>query len=226
MKPRPRTAICARAELAPRVSQYLTWAIAVLVSACSGTPTSLAIDAGASAGIGAAGDPTFLRHAAAAPGFSALDTSFVAVAGERQQFRVFRIGSASGSERFLDLDLDDESLVSYPAGHPRAGQNFVPGDTITITVTIDPNLLVVTLGPEGMLFDEEHPAKLEMSYRNADPDFDGDGTPDPGLEPSIGMFRQATDGAPWILLPAELDLLTDRVKFDEVTSFSRYALAF
>lgn len=170
--------------------------------------------------------PRFLRHDPTGPGLSTRDTSFVAVAGQRMAFRVFPDGTQSGSDRFLDLDLDDKSLAEYPPGHPRAGDRFSPGDTITISVHIDPVILSVELGPEGLRFDADHPARLELSYRFADPDLDGDGQADPALESAIGMYRQAIEGSPWIRLDAELDLLADRVKYDSLTSFSRYALAF
>lgn len=170
-------------------------------------------------------DPTLLQFDVGAPPIQHPDTSFVAIAGERMTFRVFFEGGR-GSERFLDLDLHDGSLYRYPAGYRSDGVLFfAPGDTITITVSIDSLTLSVELGPEGLQFSEDKPARLELGYLFADPDLDGQGGADPQLVPSIRMFRQATDGADWEPLDSENDLLDNRVKFDELVKFSRYALA-
>ncbi|MFQ5747270.1 MAG: hypothetical protein ACE5HF_08645 [Gemmatimonadota bacterium] len=175
----------------------------------------------------AAADPLFLRFDASAPPLTNSDTSFLAVAGQRMTFRILfdGPGGPNGSDRFLELGLHNETLLRYPPGHPLAGKLFVPGDTITITVSVDPVKLSAEFGPTGLQFNPKKPARLELGYRFADPDFDGDGIADPGLEPQIRMFRQGAPGESWTPLDSDLDILMDRVKFDDVLSFSRYALA-
>lgn len=174
----------------------------------------------------ASATPVFLRHDPLGPGFASLDTSFVAVGGQDHRIRMFPQGLSDGSDRFLEFELEKGSLSLYPAGHPLAGQTIGTGDTLTISIRIDPTRLQVEFSPSGLVFDPDEPASLDLSYRFADPDFDGDGSPDPQLVPLIGMYHQASPGGPWIRLDAEQDLLDKKIELDELHGFSRYALAF
>ena len=211
-------------DTGPRRSRALAWVLAALVFVTACEPHSGALLAPTTTAALAPSNPTLLRFDANAPAIESPDTSFVATAGERTSFRVFFEGG-KGSERFLDFELQGRSLYRYPPGHPRAGRRFVDGDTVTITVSINPETLSIQFGPKGLEFSEDKPARIEIGYLFADPDLDGDGTPDPQLLPSIRMFRHPTPGAPWQPLDSKNDLLDKRVKFDEVVKFSRYALA-
>lgn len=170
-----------------------------------------------------AGQLQLLRHDPSQPQPTTFDTSFVAEHDERIQFRLF-FDNGNGSDRLVDFDLHNETLYRYPPGHPMAGQLFEPGDTITIRVHVDPVTLAVTFTPAGLEFNPDEPARLELNYKFADPDFDEDGVPDPELEPDIEMWRQDSPGDPWFLLDTEQDLLRDRIRAD-IFSFSRYAAA-
>lgn len=171
---------------------------------------------------------TFLRQAADAPGLLTLDTSFVATRGEETEIEIFYAPEEGSDEergeRFLELELDDESLLRYPAGHPRAGATFVAGDTITIRIQVDPERLIATMEPSGLVFDEDEPAELELRYLHADDDFDEDGEPDPELEDEIDLWRQERPGDPWVRVGEIKDADRDGVRA-RLTSFSRYALA-
>ena len=184
---------------------------------------------------GCGGDPTgpkessellFLRQATEAPPLATSDTTVVATRGEGLDLRIFyqpEPGENSG-DQFLELKLDQESLLQYPPGHPRAGQLFAAGDTIEISVTIEPVDLIVTLEPSGIVFDPVHPAELELRYVNSDPDFDDDGVDDPELEGEIDLWRQESLGDPWERVGTLTDQSLDRVRATLLT-FSRYALA-
>ena len=168
----------------------------------------------------------FLRQAAGAPPLATSDTTVVATRGEGLDLRIFyqpEPGESSG-DQFLELKLDQESLLRYPPGHPRAGQLFAAGDTIEIRATIDPVDLIVTLEPTGIVFDPAHPAELELRYVNSDPDFDDDGVDDPELEGEIDLWRQENLGDPWERVGTVTDQSLDRVRATLLT-FSRYALA-
>lgn len=174
-------------------------------------------------------DLTFLRQAGTAPDLLTTDTSLVATRGEPFRLRIFYRAEPGSSEpegeRFLELEWDDDSLAEYPPGHPRAGQAFADGDTITVHVTVEPSLLITALEPSGIGFDPASPAELEIRYVNADDDYDQDGSPDPEDEGLIDLWRQEHPGDPWTRIGEVKDADQDRVRAT-LTSFSRYALAF
>ncbi|MFQ5679092.1 MAG: hypothetical protein ACE5HP_06505 [Gemmatimonadota bacterium] len=170
----------------------------------------------------------FLRQASTAPPLLTRDTSLIATRGEDFELEIFYAPEAgSGSEQgdlFLELEIDQDALLRYPEGHPRAGAGFLPGDTVTIRVSIDPDDLIATLEPSGLQFDPDRPAELEIRYSNADDDFDEDGDPDPEEETKIDLWRQERLGDPWVRIGEIKDRELDRVRA-RLTSFSRYALA-
>lgn len=172
---------------------------------------------------------TFLRPATLAQPLLTTDTSFVATRGEAIEIRIFYAPEpGSGDpvgERFLEFELDEESLLRYPpSGHPKAGQLFQDGDTITIRLRVETDTLLVELEPTGLQFDVVEPAELELRYGNADDDYDDDGDSDPELEENIDLWRQEKPGDPWFRIGEIKDADQDRVRA-RLTSFSRYALA-
>lgn len=171
---------------------------------------------------------TFLRQAGAAPRLLTTDTTLLATRGEDFRLRIYYEAPGGGGEegeRFLELEWDGDSLLRYPPGHPKAGQAFAAGDTISIHVSIDPALLIATLEPSGIVFDPVDPAELELRYVNADGDFDDDGVDDPDDESRIDLWRQERPEDPWTRIGQIKDADQDRVRAS-LTSFSRYALAF
>jgi hypothetical protein len=172
---------------------------------------------------------TFLRPAALTQPLLTTDTSFVATRGQQVEIRLFyepEPGSTDPvGERFLEFELDEESLLRYPpSGHPKAGQLFQDGDTITISIHVETDTLLVELEPTGLEFDVAEPAELELRYGNADEDFDDDGDADPELESEIDLWRQERIGDPWFRIGEIKDADADRIRA-RLTSFSRYALA-
>ncbi|MDH3734637.1 MAG: hypothetical protein OEU54_14000 [Gemmatimonadota bacterium] len=169
---------------------------------------------------------SFLRQDGIAPPLLTTDTTFVATRGQDLEVELFYAAPGGGrGEEFLEFELDDESLLTYPAGHPRAGQSFVDGDTISIRISIDPALLIATMEPAGLLFNPQEPAELEMRYLNADEDYDDDGEDDPPeSEDRIDLWRQEMPSDPWERVGDIKDADLDRIRAF-LTSFSRYALA-
>ena len=160
-----------------------------------------------------------LVPAAGAPALVTSDTSFIATKGVRSEVRL----SYENGDQFLELDIQDGSLLRYPINHPKAGALFADGDTVTISIAIDPATLSATLLPSGLQFDPLNPAELELRYLNADPDLDGDGDEDPELEDDIDLWRQENPGDLWERVGTLQDFSLDRVRA-ELTQFSRYAL--
>ena len=161
----------------------------------------------------------FLVPAAGAPALVTSDTSFIATKGVRAEVRL----PYENGDQFLELDIEDGSLLRYPTSHPKAGALFADGDTVTISISIDPATLSATLLPSGLQFDPLNPAELELRYKNADPDLDGDGDEDPELEGDIDLWRQENPGDQWERVGTLHDFSLDRVRA-ELTEFSRYAL--
>lgn len=169
---------------------------------------------------------TFLRQAIEAPELVTYDTTVVATAGEQLDLEIRYApppGEDSG-EKFLELKLEDASLLRYPPDHPLLPSAlFQPGDTVWIRVTIDPQLLIATLEPSGLQFSPVDPAELEIRYVEADDDYDDDGEADPELEDDIDLWRQEDPGDDWQRVGDLKDLELDRVRA-LLEGFSRYGL--
>jgi hypothetical protein len=174
------------------------------------------------------GELTFLRRAPNAPPLLTTDTSFVATRGEDVRVELFYApdpGSGeSRGERFLRFELEETSLLRYPDNHPRAGTLFADGDTVTITIRLEDDLLLGSFEPSGLQFDPNDPAELEFRYAEADDDYDGDGDSDPELEDDIDLWRQERPGDPWVKIGELQDVELDEIEAF-LTSFTRYALA-
>lgn len=146
------------------------------------------------------------------------DTSFVATRGEPLSVELFYVSDddSGAAKRFLEFELDAGSLASYPPDHPRAGDAFLPGDTITISIRVATDTLMAKLAPGGLKFDPDAPAKLEISYGSAD--FD------PADEEEIDLWKQESVGEPWFRVGEIQNLELDTVEAT-LRSFTRYAMA-
>jgi hypothetical protein len=128
--------------------------------------------------------------------------SFWAVRGEPRSVQINYL-SATGdtSSAFLRLTTTDPAYV------PGLG-DLAPGDSVLITVTIDPDNIKVSLEPTGLLFGE--PGQLQISYGGADGDLNGDGVVDDTdtyIESQLlGLwYREGTNGV-WEPIPAVQEL--------------------
>lgn len=144
--------------------------------------------------------------------------SFWAVKG---QDRELEMRYADGQD-FLEFQVDAQTLLRRPNG-----TLFQNGDSVQITVTLDAgNRLLVNFEPSGLVFNPARPAELEINYRLADGDIDGDGDEDAidiALERALRIWQQERPGLPW------LPLATFRIDEDElearVLSFTGFAMA-
>jgi hypothetical protein len=79
------------------------------------------------------------------------------------------------------------------------------------------------------VFASDDPARLTLKYVEADADLNDDGRVDPTdvmLKLQLGIWRQESEGAPWILLPSSVSLEdSDEVEAD-VPGFTNYAIAY
>lgn len=171
-----------------------------------------------------AGSLDFVELSDTAPPFFQFDgdTSFVATAGEDAELEIYFQDPDDPDQRgdkFLDFEIDGESLLEFPDGTP-----FQPGDAVTITVSVARDTLLVDFGPDGLRFDPDEPAELNISFREADDDFDDDGEDDPELEDDLDLWRQEQPGEDWFRDGDRFDLDRDEIEAD-IESFTRWAVA-
>jgi len=214
-------------------------ALALLAARCTNGPHPTAVEQPA------APTPHFLRWAGgAAPQFSAtgalaglpggalraslsaglqLDrytASFWAVRGEPRSLQINYLSAAGDtSSAFLRLTTTDPAYV------PGLG-DLAPGDSVLITVTIDPANVKVSLEPTGLQFGE--PGQLQISYGGADGDLNGDGvvdSTDAYIESQLLAlwYREGADSV-WEPIPA-VQQLADKSFVSALPHFCEYAIS-
>jgi hypothetical protein len=163
-----------------------------------------------------------ILRAASSDGLSLASTSasFWAVRGEQRSVQLTYLSSTGDtSSQFLRLTIDD------PTYAPGQG-DLAPGDSVLITVTVDPYTIKVSLEPTGLVFG--NPAQLDISYGGADGDLNGDGVVDATdayIESQLlGLwYREGTDSA-WTRIPATQSL-SDKSFTSALPHFSEYAIS-
>jgi hypothetical protein len=156
----------------------------------------------------------FVPLSSTAPPIETVDTSFWAVRGQDRRLEIRFVGDAGpgSGKRFLELQIEDETLLRRPDGTP-----FAIGDSIEISVRIDTVLVLVQFEPSGLMFSPQAPAELEIRYDEADPTF-------LQREGEFDLWRQERPGEPWALVGS-----IQIEEFDEIEAtllgFTRYALA-
>lgn len=145
--------------------------------------------------------------------------SFWAVRGETRSLQINYLSSTGDTgSAFLRLTTTDPAYV------PGLG-DLAAGDSVLITVTVDPENIKVSLEPTGLLFGE--PGQLQISYGGADGDLNGDGVVDDTdsyIESQLlGLwYREGTDGV-WEPIPA-VQVLSDKSFVSGLPHFSEYAV--
>jgi len=165
--------------------------------------------------------PHFLRQAPGAPPLETYQVSFWAVDGEAASVTVNYqpAGDESVGQPFLRFDIPKNALATSP---DRSRMNR--GDSVLVSLTIDPVTFAVDFQPSGMWFSKGVPAQLTIWYQNADPDLNGDGVTDAvdrQLEQQIAMWSNPAN-ARWVRLPSVTDPTWHSVS-SAVLHFSEYA---
>ena len=146
--------------------------------------------------------------------------TFWAVRGDPRSVQVNSLGfDGNAGGPFLQFDDVD------PAYAPGRGA-LEPGDSVQITITIDPDNIALTFEPSGLLF--QQPASLRISYRGADGDLNGDGDVDEGdaqiEQRLLGIWYREGDGAAWTPISA-FHSLAEKSFTIALEHFSEWALA-
>ena len=166
------------------------------------------------------GDGALLASLSPALSLDRYTASFWAVRGAPRSLQINYMSSTGGtSSPFLRLTTADPAYV------PGLG-DLAPGDSVLITVTIDPNNIKVSLEPTGLLFGA--PGQLQISYGGADGDLNGDGvvdSTDSYIESQLlGLwYRESADSA-WAKIPA-VQSLSDKSFTSALPHFSQYAVS-
>ncbi len=178
-----------------------------------------------------------LQHAEGAPSLEVYKLSFWATRGRSRRVRIRYAEPGSGDDpdhqharwnseddTFLSLYIPRFALETHPDGRPIAR-----GERVFITITVDPEKLLVSFEPYGLVFNRWSRPSLYLSYNTAGGDYDGDGDVDsvdsyveenylrlwertPQSSESAGVdFQAQARGNPWS--PGDADKSTKRNTF-------------
>jgi hypothetical protein len=149
-----------------------------------------------------------------------LTASFVATQGEPSTLRVYYQDADPTDPPLLEFHVGPNSLLAYPDGTP-----VLPGQSVQIGVTLDPERYIFWFQPAGLKFSVADPARLRVNYEGAD--YDANGIIDfldQVLQFRARIWRQDMDTEPWFQIPTLrlplLDMLEGRV-----THFTGFAMA-
>ena len=170
------------------------------------------------------GELTFIRFDAGVSGALPTQASFWAVRGEERELEMRSAPTPDDDdgEKFLELEIDEETLLRRPDGTA-----FAEGDSILITVTLDPTgRFLFDFQPSGLVFNPDEPAELKIRYVLADDDYDDDGDVDAddlAFEDLLSIWQRENPGDPFVRLQTfEID--DDELEAD-LNGFTGFALA-
>ncbi len=153
------------------------------------------------------GEPCVLRHATDGPPLATLETSFVAVQGRRAQLDF----DWSDGEWYGKVIIPRDAQLLDASGRPLA-----KGESVLITVELDPDRYLVRFGPHGSTFLGRNPALLIFDVERAD-----FGTADPR---ATRIWYQPYEGDAWSALASTWDIKNWAIEVP-IYHFSNYAVA-
>lgn len=200
-------------------------ALALLAVACTDStgPRSTAVEPPLAQSVASRSIP-MVRQAKTAPALAIYQVSFWAYVGRASAVDVSYV-PAKGQT------VGDPFLrFSVPRGGLIAGANGVvlkSGDSILVTLTIDPVYFLVDFQPSGALFSKTSPAVLKFSYAHANRDLNGDGVVnavDASLMQQLAIWYQSDKTYGWSKETSVNDP-TKQMVGSYVYHFSQYAVS-
>ena len=164
-----------------------------------------------------------LRQAPWAPQLETYEASFWAVDGQPSGITVNYLpadGELVG-QPFLRFDIPKNAMATGVGG-TRVNR----GDSVLVTVIIDPVTFSVEFDPSGVVFSNGTPAHLTIWYENADPDLNGDGSVDAAdqlLQQQLAVWFHAGQ-VRWVPMPSANDPTLPSVS-TALYHFSEYAVS-
>ena len=164
-----------------------------------------------------------LRQSPFAPPLETYQVSFWACDGEASGITV-NYQPAAGElvgQPFLRVDIPKNALTQGPDG-----DRMRRGDSVLVTVTIDPVNFTVDFDPAGVFFSNGTPARLTIWYENADPDLNGDEVVDGVdqlLQQQLALWFHSGDRR-WVPMPSANDPTLPSVT-TALYHFSEYAVS-
>jgi len=164
-----------------------------------------------------------LQQAPTAPPLETYQVSFWAYKGTASTVAVNYLPAADQSvgQPFLRFDIPKNALLGGAGGVPLNG-----GDSVFVTLTIDPVNFSVDFQPSGVRFSIGSPAILALWYENANPDLNGDGVVDATdqmLREQLALWYRTARTNSWQKLSSNNDPTLPSVS-SAVYHFSEYAI--
>jgi hypothetical protein len=171
-----------------------------------------------------AGTFPVLQQSATAPALETYQVAFTAYVGQSSLITVRyqpRAGQVLG-EPFLRFEIPRNGLMAGVSGVP-----LRRGDSVAMTLTIDPNSFLVDFQPSGVMFSANAPARLALWYGNANLDLNGNGILDGNdrtLMDQLAIWYQLSSSASWFKQLSRNDP-TQTLVGTELYHFSEYAVS-
>lgn len=145
--------------------------------------------------------------------------------------------SVRGQQRSVQIDYQDANgapaqpflrLTTYEPEYVPGRGNLAWGDSVLVTITVDPTNIAVRLEPHGLRFDDDDPTRLRLYWGGAGGDLNGDGvvnSTDSNIESQLlGMWYQAGPDSPWGPMSAYKSL-SEKSLTAYLEHFSGYAVS-
>ena len=165
-----------------------------------------------------------LQQSATAPALASYRVAFWAYVGQSSLVTV-RYQPSAGQvvgDPFLRFEIPRNGLVAGASGMP-----LRRGDSVAISVTIDPGTFLVDFQPSGVMFSPNAPARLALWYGNANLDLNGNGVLDGNdrtLMEQLAIWYQLSPSASWFKQLSKNDPAQTLVG-TELYHFSEYAVS-
>ena len=147
--------------------------------------------------------------------------SFWVTQGQAATVELYTVAFDLSERLYVKMHFPSNALAAWPDGRA-----INAGESVQITMGMDPQTMVVVLEPYGLRLNAG--AKLTMSYGQASRDFDGDGaitSRDVDIEMNqLGMWRRPSPTGSWTRITAVRDLV-GRSFEGEIGALSGYALS-